>query len=179
MRDAFEKFNLTKGMLSKDLKTAALAYAQYGLPIFPVFGISKGKCLCGNNKCEAQGKHPIIKGGFKNATTDLKQIKKWWDQYPQANIGSALIPGLFALDFDGKRGRETYKELGFDDFESLRSKTGKGFHVLVHGDLKAKNNAKPGLDIRGGGEGGYVILPPSLHIKKHSLSYVSHSTPLF
>lgn len=152
-------------MQSKNLKIAAMAYAEWGLPIFPVFGIDEdGECLCGSRKCEHQGKHPITKGGFKDATTEVRQIKEWWSQYPEANIGNPLVAGLFALDFDGGKGRKTYRDLGLDEFETLFSKTGNGFHVFVHADLKAKNNALSGLDIRGGGDGGYIILPPSRHV---------------
>lgn len=160
-----KKFKLTTAMQSQNLKKAALAYAEYGLPIFPVFGIDKdGKCLCGNSKCEHQGKHPIITGGYKSATTDPKKIEKWWNENPRANIASPLVDGLFALDFDGSKGRKTFQKLGLGQLETLRVKTGKGFHLFVHADLQAKNNVLPGLDIRGGGEGGYIILPPSRHI---------------
>ncbi len=160
-----KKFKITKAMQSKNLKMAAMAYAEWGLLIFPVFGIDEnGECLCGSRKCEHEGKHPITKGGFKDATADAKQIKEWWSQYPEANIGSPLIAGLFALDFDGKKGKKTFEELELEDFETLRSRTGKGFHLFVHTDLKAKNNAMSGLDIRGGGKDGYIILPPSRHV---------------
>ena len=49
-------------------------------------------------------------------------------------------------------------------FKTLLAKTGKGFHLFVHADLKVKNNVMPGLDIRGGGRDGYIILPPSRHV---------------
>lgn len=161
---AKKAFELTPVMQSKNLKKVALAYAEWGLPIFPVFGIDENKeCICGKRKCEHAGKHPITKGGFKDATTDLEQIKKWWKKHPKANIGSPLIEGLFALDFDGKKGKKTYQDLGLDKFDTLCSETGNGFHAFVHSDLEAKNNALSGLDIRGGGKGGYIILPPSRH----------------
>lgn len=165
MLSKIQRFEPTEDMLSHNLKKAALAYAGYGLPVFPAFGIdAEGECLCKDDDCESQGKHPIIKGGFKNASSDLDQIKAWWTEYSHANIASPLMPGLFVLDFDGKKGLKTYQELGLDEFETLKVKTGKGFHLYVHADLKTRNNAMPGLDIRGGGEGGYVILPPSFHV---------------
>ena len=95
----------------------------------------------------------------------MRQVEDWWDEFPKANIGSPLIEGLFVLDFDGKKGRKTYEELGLDALDTLRVKTGNGMHLYVHStDLKTQNNVKPGLDIRGGGEGGYIILPPSRHV---------------
>ncbi len=157
-------FKLTKDMQSKNLKRAALAYAEVGVPVFPVFGIKNKKCLCGNTECEHQGKHPIPKKGFKEATTDLKQIEKWWSEHPNANIASPLVEGLFALDFDGVKGKKSFEKLGLEEFKTLCVKTGNGFHLYVHAELKAKNSAMSGLDIRGGGEGGYIILPPSRHV---------------
>jgi prophage regulatory protein len=41
---------------------AALEYAGWGLPVFP----------CGDNKA------PLTEHGFKDATTDPKQIREWW-----------------------------------------------------------------------------------------------------
>lgn len=167
-----KQFKLTPAMQSQNLKKAALAYAEYGLPIFPVFGIDKDReCLCSNNKCEHQGKHPIIPSGYKGATTDLKKIEEWWTKYPKANIASPLMAGLFALDFDGLNGRKTFQKLGLDEFETLRAKTGKGFHLFVHADLQTKNNVLSGLDIRGGGKGGYIILPPSRHMSGKSYQW--------
>lgn len=158
-------FKLTTAMQSKNLKMAAMAYAEWGLPIFPVFGIDENEeCLCGSRKCEHQGKHPITNGGFKDATTELKQIEAWWNEHPEANIGSPLVEGLFALDFDGSEGLKAFQELGLDGFETLRSNTGKGFHLLVYAALQTKNAVLSGLDIRGGGKGGYIILPPSRHV---------------
>lgn len=157
-------FKLTDNMLSRRVRKAALAYARAGVPVFPVFGIEDGKCLCGKKNCEHEGKHPVVKGGFKEATIDSDQIKQWWEEYPKSNIGSPLVEGLFALDFDGKKGKKAFEDLGLEEFETLRATTGKGFHLYVHAELKAKNDAMSGLDIRGGGEGGYIILPPSRHV---------------
>ena len=39
--------------------------------------------------CENIGKHPMTKNGVKDATTDLDQIRKWWQRWPNANIGVA------------------------------------------------------------------------------------------
>lgn len=157
-------FKLNKAMQSKDLKTAALAYAEFGLPVLPIYGVDEdGECLCGKRDCDTIGKHPIISGGFKNATSDIEQVDEWWSEHPQANIGSPLVQGLFVLDFDGEKGQKSFEKLGLEGFETLRAKSGKGFHLYTHSNLKVRNGAMSGLDIRGGGEGGYIIMPPSRH----------------
>src|SRR5258708_4431274 len=52
----------------------ALAYARVGFAVFP---------------CRPRGKEPITKHGFKDATRDEAQIRKWWTRWPDANIGIA------------------------------------------------------------------------------------------
>ena len=51
----------------------ALNYAANGLHVFPL---------------RENGKLPIFEGWESKATTDPEQIKKWWTQRPQSNIGS-------------------------------------------------------------------------------------------
>ena len=41
--------------------------------------------------CKVNEKKPIIAGGFKNASSDPDQIKTWWENHPDANIG--LVTG--------------------------------------------------------------------------------------
>lgn len=142
-----KQFKLTDEMRSTDLKKAALAYAKAGIPVFPL---------------RMKGKTPLYKGGFHKATTDPKQIKKWWKENPKANIGSPLIAGLIALDFDGNEGYETYKSLKLKK-KTIKVKTARGFHLYYAADLKSQTAVMDGLDLRGGGEGGYIILPPSIH----------------
>lgn len=138
-------------MRSEDLLEAALAYAKAGIPIFPV---------------EPKGKKPINDNGFKGATTDIKKIKDWWRKHPNANIGSPLVEGLVALDFDGDKGRKTYEELSLSK-RHLTVNTSRGFHLYVLAELSSKNSAMNGLDIKGGGKGGYIIMPPSVHSSGH------------
>ena len=54
------------------LTQAAHWYATNGLPIFP---------------CKPGSKTPATPHGFKDATTNLTQIRAWWDTTPTYNIG--------------------------------------------------------------------------------------------
>ena len=56
----------------KNLREAALEYAEQGKHVFP---------------CYPATKIPMTENGFKDATTDPVQIKKWWAENPEANIG--------------------------------------------------------------------------------------------
>lgn len=149
----------------------ALKYANLGIPIFPVHTPNKnGGCSCGDSKCNSVGKHPMTRNGLKDATDNREIISEWWTKHPDANIG---IPTdtFFVLDID-EGGEEELKKhpLLPDTVESI---TGIGRHLFFK---KPKNMKIPtkiklfkGLDIKG--EGGYVIVPPSLHKNGNRYKY--------
>lgn len=56
----------------QSLRDAALAYGEAGLRVFP--------CVLGE-------KRPLTRRGFTEATTDQRRIARWWDRWPEANIG--------------------------------------------------------------------------------------------
>ncbi len=129
------------------LRDAALFYASLGWPVFPV---------------EAGGKKPLTFHGCLDATTDTTQIKAWWLEHKNANVGIATGNGLVVVDVDHSEIPE-----GLDVPESVKVKTGKGFHYYYSypksfGYMKGGVNVSlPGIDIRG--DGGYVVAPPSVH----------------
>jgi hypothetical protein len=86
-------------------------------------------------------KKPYNQNGSRGATTDEEQIMKWWDAYPNANIGVATgkKSGFFVIDIDIKNernGMETLErtfgeELTFDTDRDMIQKTPSGgFHLL-------------------------------------------------
>ena len=145
----------------------ALTYAYFGFPVFPVHSpTNDGGCSCGKLGCKSIGKHPITKNGFKDATTDEQQIRKWWDEWPNANIGMPMgrETGLFVLDVDAGGEDELMKHPQLPS--SIQSITGSGGrHIFYfkprHKDIINSTRFLSGLDIRG--EGGYVVVPPSCH----------------
>jgi Bifunctional DNA primase/polymerase, N-terminal/Primase C terminal 2 (PriCT-2) len=157
-------------MSRSQLQEAALAYARKGARIFPIWGVADGRCLCGTDCDRNAGKHPIgdlVPQGFKNASYDLRAVEHWWQRYPDANIGLALV-GTVALDIDPRNGGDVslarlIAEHG-DLPHTVRAKTGGGGeHIFFQrgtGELPGKLGA--GIEIKK--EGGYVVAPPSLHI---------------
>lgn len=139
---------------------AAMYYIQNGLAVFPL---------------EEQGKKPKTRNGCKDATTDAAQVKAWWQEYPNANIGiatGAKSGNIFVidLDIDEDRGIDGYHSL--TDWErengqlpdTWRAITGRGgYHLYFRTDKEVRNRAGiiDGVDVRG--EGGYVVAPPSIH----------------
>jgi hypothetical protein len=93
------------------LLDAALGYAARGIPVCPVHwprsgwgGASLG-CSCPRGPaCERPAKHPLVRHGVKDATTDADCIGRWWRRWPQANVGLATGICFDALDIDGPAG---------------------------------------------------------------------------
>lgn len=139
---------------------AAVEYIKMGLAVFPL---------------EERGKKPKTRNGCKDATKDAAQIKAWWQQWPNANIGIAtgkVSGGIFVidLDVDEDKGIDGYHELKnwqrdngcFPD--SWIAMTGRGgYHLYFKADNEIRNRAGiiDGVDVRG--DGGYVVAPPSIH----------------
>jgi P4 family phage/plasmid primase-like protien len=142
------------------LLDAALRYAENGVRVFP---------------CDPNTKKPLTPNGYKNATTNADQIRSWWRTWPTAMIGmpTGEINGCFALDVDQDEAKGHNGEAALDaliDREgplpetavSITPRGGRHF-FFEHPGGKVKNSASiigDGLDIRG--DGGYVILPPSV-----------------
>ena len=86
-------------------------YAGNEVPVFPVWNLEEnGCCECPNGPfCQNAGNHPIgplVPHGLRNATTDLDQVRDWWGQYPEANIGmpTGAWSGVVVLDVDPETG---------------------------------------------------------------------------
>jgi Bifunctional DNA primase/polymerase, N-terminal len=171
---------------------AALQYAiERGWAVFPVWWIeSNGHCACGravgHPKCKP-GKHPIgrlVPRGHKDASKDPTQIRSWWEQCPNANIGVAMgdASGVFAIDLDGAKGHKILGDVRRDNDATLReplmSQSGRGpdGHHLIY-------NVPPGrrlgrvlrrdLSVDIIGNGGYIIAPPSNHISGGTCQWIN------
>src|SRR5919112_3988842 len=60
------------------LLSAAIAYARHGIPVLPVHTAVAGNCSCGRNGCDRPGKHPRLRHGLTEATTDPLRLEMWW-----------------------------------------------------------------------------------------------------
>jgi hypothetical protein len=137
------------------LCNAAIAYASRGFAIFP---------------CQPRGKVPATPHGCRDATKDLAQIAAWWRENLGYNVAVATGPdsGVFVLDVDGLDAEESLRRLE-QQYGALpatvESITPRGRHLFFKCENANVRNSvgaiAPGLDIRG--DGGYVVLPPSIH----------------
>lgn len=149
--------------MSKLLDTA-LAYARNGTPVFPVHSSDKGQCSCNHAECESQGKHPRTQHGFKDATTDESQIKKWWEMWPDANLAipTGEVSGISVVDIDSPHGEGSYKRhLASLPQSRMHATPNDGKHILfLYNDQLRQGGAFwPGIDTRN--DGGYIVVPPS------------------
>jgi hypothetical protein len=133
------------------MEDPALELATRGIPVFP-----------------CRGKRPLTDRGFKDATTNADLIRWSWKRWPTANIGVPTGDATFhCLDIDEPGGGDTVRALVGERGRPRRGPTvhtpSDGWHVYFAAPArKVGNRARfaPGLDWRG--NGGYVIVPPSV-----------------
>jgi Bifunctional DNA primase/polymerase, N-terminal len=141
-----------------ELAWAAHRYAEAGWPVFP---------------CRPGSKEPATEHGFLEATTNHRQIDRWWRRNPAANVAIATgAPGPDVLDVDIKPGRSGYTALHRAQRAGLvpgpaaaiRTPSG-GAHLYFRGTAQ-RNGTIPAhaLDFRS--RGGYVVAPPSFSAER-------------
>lgn len=148
---------------------AALDYAARGWRIFP---------------CKPRTKYPATPHGCKDATTDEKLIRAWWQRWPEANVALACGPesGVYCIDIDldpekGVNGFESLK--AFPDLPAtVRQDTPRGgAHFLFRADNPPsnKNAFRNGIDIRSAGY--YILLAPSIHPNGNPYQWATRCAP--
>lgn len=151
-----EKLSINEMSLSE----AAEHYAHLGYKVFPL---------------KPRGKEPLgelVQHGCKDASSDVDTIKKWWKAYPEANIGfvTGKTNRCFVIDIDGSTGKEELRKIKKDREwpKTIIAKSGRDggghFYFRYPEEIEmVKNRAGvlPNVDIRG--DGGYIVVPPSIH----------------
>jgi Bifunctional DNA primase/polymerase, N-terminal len=142
------------------LLDAALIYAKWGWPVFPLKPLSLA--LKAPNPVK-EAKRPNTANGFKDASTDPDQIRAWWQRHPDSNIGLATGHAFDVIDIDTYAGGvPTYLELHQQDLPIHGHATTAqgGIHLYIQPTGRGcLTRWKPGSDYRG--QGGYVVAPPS------------------
>lgn len=154
------------------LRDAALAYARYGWPVFPLKALSKA---------------PATRNGFKNATTDPTRIATWWDAHPDHNIGLATGHAFDVIDIDVPKPKQpvpgaiAFAALLADDaipdtHGQVATASG-GLHLYIPATGEGNRaGIELGIDYRG--LGGYVVAPPStLGPRARAWSWITKPSP--
>jgi hypothetical protein len=124
----------------------ALRYAGAGIKVFPV-----------------NGKTPLTKRGFHEATTDSEQVELWWAKWPEAGIAT---PDFDAVDVDTYKPEceETWQRIKplIPDGTPQTRTGGGGLQFLFAPGTLSDGKIGPGVDSRYAGR-NYIVLPWSLH----------------
>ncbi len=143
------------------LLESAQAIAAAGWGVIPLHTPIDGACDCGRPGCSSPGKHPRTKNGLSDATTDAKQIRKWWSASPTANIGAVVPDGIIVVDVDVADPSTVFRS---DELPTtVMAKTGRGHHLIYRTatPIRPTVGVREHIDLRG--PGSYIVVPPSLH----------------
>ncbi len=145
---------------------AALLYASWGWPVFPL---------------RPRDKRPATRNGFKDATADPDRIRAWWTRHPDSNIGLPTGLAFDVIDVDVPDGAVSYTRLLDDgmipDIHGHAATASGGLHLYIPASGDGNGvRIRPGIDYRGAG--GYVVAPPStLGTRGRAWSWVHRPSP--
>jgi hypothetical protein len=147
------------------LKSAALRYAGWGWPVFPL---------------KPRSKQPATTHGFKDATTDSGRVAAWWTRHPDANIGLPTGAAFDVIDIDIPDGIRAFTRLSEQNHavHGHAATASGGVHLYITPTGRGNHTRwSPGVDYRG--IGGYVVAPPStLGARARAWSWVSAPSPV-
>lgn len=140
---------------------AALSYLKRGWAVIPA---------------AVRGKRPIVRWqAYQDGLPSEKAVRTWFTRWPNANLSvvTGINSGIVVLDVDPKHDGE--KSLAALEArhgplpKTVTAITGSGgrHFYFSHPGYAVRNRAglAPGLDIRG--DGGVIIVPPSVHPTGH------------
>lgn len=165
----------------------ALAYAGIGWAVVPLHWIDNGHCSCGRADCPSPGKHPyslVARHGAHDASKDPATIARWWAQHPRMAVGIATgaASGFVVVDIDPRNGGDiTWGALcdrngGEPDTAQART-GGGGRHLLFQHDAeRVMRSPGKGIDVKG--DGGLIVVEPSMHMSGKQYSWDTEADPL-
>jgi Bifunctional DNA primase/polymerase, N-terminal len=165
------------------LLEAALAYAARGIPVYPVHwprhtpGGASLACSCRRGPvCDRPAKHPLVRHGVKEATTDPDRIGRWWHRWPQANVGLATGICFDVLDIDGPAGLAALRQFAAAAGPWLPGPLvvtgGGGWHHWFRPTGLGNRPPRGLAHVDWRGRGGCVLVPPSRHISGGSYRWL-------
>ncbi len=149
------------------LADAALGILRQGFPVFPV---------------DQATKRPLVKWQpYQKQVPTEEQINDWWTRWPDANIGMATgrISCLVVVDCDSEEATRRFVDTYPEVQDTSQAETGRGRHFFFQWEAGIRYDARKifGKEIDVRGEGGFVILPPSLHANGKLYRWLNESDP--
>lgn len=129
-------------------------YAELGWSIIPI---------------SPRDKKPLVKWQkYQTTRASAKQLQDWAKRWPSASIAvvTGKLSGVFVIDQDSAEGQAFASAL--PETATVQTQKGRHYYFKMPEGGKVpgvKVRFSPGLDLRG--EGGYAILPPSVHPDGH------------
>jgi putative DNA primase/helicase len=160
------------------LLEAAVLYAKHGVPVLPLHGIRNHRCTCGTFCGEAAGAHPRVPGGFRAATTNVPQIRKWWRTWPDANIGipTGAASGLAVVTIQCALGIAplNWHVAQFGPLPRVpTAKTPHGLSLYFRDCGEISRTLPDGIEIHAAAS--FAIAPPSRHVSGHVYEWCLHA----
>lgn len=147
--DKTKQSNNTKPDQVSQVMDAALGYMEQGFSVIPV----------------AKNKKPAISSWapYQKERADSRQIIRWWNNNPNANIGivTGKISGITVIDTDSRQATENLSNQlnGIAPAIANTPRGGSHFYFSYSPALHTCSGVLPDTDIRN--DGGYIIAPPS------------------
>ena len=138
-------------MKNKEIYQCASDYIDLGFSIIPI----------------GKDKTPLISWKhYQSVRATKDQVAQWLTQFPEMNIGvvTGKISGIVVLDIDAKHGRSSSEFRIPPTVSTISGGGGEHFYFKHPNWYVPSTNGKiygNGVDIKG--DGGYIVLPPSLH----------------
>lgn len=134
----------------------ALKYLSFGWSVIPV---------------RAGTKKALVKWEpFEKKRPTEEQLQSWWKKWPDAQLAviTGKISGFVAVDFDSPEAVEAFESTICQLPATIRQETGKPnhFHYLFQyppDTDRLPNFARRMDDVDFRGDGGYILVPPSVH----------------
>lgn len=138
--------------MTDELRHTALEWHRNGYSVFPI---------------QHGGKRPLVRwSAYADAPASVPQLLRWFRGDSNMAVACGGKKHLTVVDFDTQSGY--YKMLARvnDDIRGIidrtyKVKTGRGLHVYFNVESRSRKNVEEKIDIKG--DGGYVLVPPSLH----------------
>ncbi len=160
---------------------AALRYLQLGwsvLPLCPCDHIGVGRVSkTHGSACQQPGKVPWISWKiYQDQLPTERDLRHWWSQLPNSNVGLALGPvsNLIRIDIDGESGQTKLQALSAGDlpetiqFRSGRAdQTGAGYLYKIPAGAVLRtthHQQQVKSEVRFQAKGAQTVLPPSRHV---------------
>lgn len=166
----------------------AVDYAQRGWYVVPLHNLrDDDSCSCHDGmKCPQRnrGKHPRLTAWQKHASNSPEQVEKWWDSWPQANIGILLgeKSGVIDVECDSEEAEKELTVLFGGEFPVAPTfSASRGKHRLFAWSPGLPEPDKAvfkwgGIEFRtgGGARGAQSVFPPSIHPTRKRYEWLVH-----